>query len=205
MIPYHKGFLCILSGLALIYIFNKQWAIIMEISINNAILVLAEGDITTEETDVIVNAANASLIPGGGVDGAIHRAGGPAIAAACRLIGSCPVGQAVATTAGRLKAKFVIHTVGPRYRDGKHSEAELLQSAYLSSLKLAAEMGLKSISFPAISAGVYGYPLDEAARIALATAIGYLQAHQLPCPVRFILFNHLIYDAFAEQLRKLIN
>ena len=145
--------------------------------INQGTIELVQGDITDEETDAIVNAANSGLRGGAGVDGAIHRAGGPAIMAETRKIGGCPTGQAVITTGGNLKAKHVIHAVGPVYRGGTKGEAELLASAYRSSLKLASAHGLKSIAFPAISAGVYGYPLAEAARIALSTAIDYLRQH----------------------------
>ena len=125
----------------------------MEVKINQGLIALVEGDITEEETDAIVNAANSRLSGGAGVDGAIHRAGGPSIMAECRKIGGCPTGQAVITTGGNLKAKQVIHTVGPVYQGGTKGEAELLRSAYLSSLKLAAAKGLKSIAFPAISYG----------------------------------------------------
>ena len=143
----------------------------MEVKIANGTLALVEGNITCEETDAIVNAANTRLMGGAGVDGAIHRAGGPSIMEECRKIGGCPTGQAVITTGGDLKAKYVIHTVGPIYQDGTKGEAELLKSAYLSSIKLASTKGLKSISFPAISTGAYAYPLKEAAQIALKTAM----------------------------------
>jgi len=176
----------------------------LQIEINQGLIVLVEGDITEEETDAIVNAANSRLRGGAGVDGAIHRAGGPSIMAECRRIGGCLTGQAVITTGGELKAKHVIHTVGPVYRGGTRGEADLLRSAYLSSLKLATAGGLKSIAFPAISTGVYGYPLAEAARIALATAIDYLRDHTALEVVRFVLFDRRTYDAFAGELRKFI-
>jgi O-acetyl-ADP-ribose deacetylase len=176
----------------------------MEIKINGNTLSLVQGDITKEETDAIVNAANSALKGGGGVDGAIHRAGGPAIMEECRKIGSCPTGQAVITTSGNLRAKYVIHTVGPVYHGGKRGEAELLKSTYLESLKLASEKGLKSISFPAISTGAYGYPLEEAALIALTTAIDYMRAHKDIELVRFVLFGSSTYDAFEEELKRLI-
>jgi O-acetyl-ADP-ribose deacetylase (regulator of RNase III) len=172
--------------------------------INQGNIVLVEGDITEEETDAIVNAANSGLRGGAGVDGAIHRAGGPAIMAECRRIGGCPTGQAVITSGGKLKAKHVIHTVGPVYRGGTKGEADLLASAYLSSLKLAAAQGLKSIAFPAISTGVYGYPLAEAARIALATTIDYLRQHTDLKVIRFVLFDRRTYGTFACELKKLI-
>src|SRR5438093_9837213 len=130
-------------------------------------LELVEGDITRQDTEGIVNAANSSLVGGGGVDGAIHRTGGPTIMEECRKIGGCPTGEARITGAGRLAAKKVIHTVGPIYRDGRHGEPGLLASAYRSSLELASESGLKSVAFPSISTGAYGYPMDEAARVAL--------------------------------------
>jgi O-acetyl-ADP-ribose deacetylase (regulator of RNase III) len=171
--------------------------------INQGIIVLVEGDITEEETDAIVNAANSGLRGGAGVDGAIHRAGGPSIMAECRRIGGCPTGRAVITSGGKLKAKHVIHTVGPVYSGGTKREADLLANAYLSSLKLAAAQGLKSIAFPAISTGVYGYPLAEAARIALATTIDYLRQHTDPMVVRFVLFDRRTYDTFAGELKKL--
>ncbi|MCX6664070.1 MAG: O-acetyl-ADP-ribose deacetylase [Euryarchaeota archaeon] len=176
----------------------------MEIKINKSMLALAEGDITKESTDAIVNAANARLAGGGGVDGAIHRAGGPAIMQECRKIGGCPTGQAVITTGGTLKAKYVIHTVGPRYQDGTKGEALLLKSAYLESLTLASTKNITSIAFPAISTGAYGYPLHEAARIALQTIIEYLKEHQDIQLVRFVLYDHTTYDIFTQELKKLI-
>jgi O-acetyl-ADP-ribose deacetylase (regulator of RNase III) len=176
----------------------------MEITINKAVLSLTQGDITRETTDAIVNAANARLAGGGGVDGAIHRAGGPAIMEECRKIGGCPTGQAVITTGGHLSAKYVIHTVGPIYRDGTKGEANLLKSAYLSSLKLASVKGLKSVAFPSISTGAYGYPLDDAARIALEAAIDYLKANDDLELVRFVLFDDGTYDAFCDELGNLI-
>jgi O-acetyl-ADP-ribose deacetylase (regulator of RNase III) len=176
----------------------------MEVKINNSTLALAEGDITNESTDAIVNAANSRLAGGAGVDGAIHRAGGPSIMEECRKIGGCPTGQAVITTGGNLRAKYVIHTVGPVYQGGNRGEAALLKSAHLESLKLTSARKLKSIAFPAISTGVYGYPVDEAARIALKTAIDYLKEHGDIELVRFVLFGRKTYDIFAEELKKLI-
>jgi len=176
----------------------------MEVKIGKSTLAIVEGDITKEETDAIVNAANSGLRGGGGVDGAIHRAGGPSILEECRKIGHCPTGQAVITTGGNLKAKHIIHTVGPVWSGGNRNEAGLLKSAYLESLKIASKKGLKSVSFPAISTGAYGYPLNEAARIALKTAIDYLKEHQEIELVRFVLFGKPMLDVFAEQLKKLI-
>lgn len=175
----------------------------MEIAINKAVLSLVQGDITREAMDVIVNAANARLGGGGGVDDAIHRAGGPLIMEECRKIGGCPTGQAVITTGGNLRAKYVIHTVGPIYRDGTRGEADLLKSAYLSSLKLASAKGLKSVAFPSISTGAYGYPIGEAARIALQTSIEYMKEHDDLELVRFVLFDGRTYDSFCEELKKL--
>ena len=139
----------------------------MQATFNQTLIELVLGDITQENTDAIVNAANSRLAGGAGVDGAIHRAGGPAIMAECRQIGACPTGQAVITTGGNLKARYVIHTVGPIYRGGTHNETHLLESAYKNSLKLALKKDLRSISFPAISCGIYGYPIPEAAHLAL--------------------------------------
>jgi O-acetyl-ADP-ribose deacetylase len=175
----------------------------MEVKISNAILSLVEGDITEEETDAIVNAANSRLAGGGGVDGAIHRAGGPSIMQECRKIGGCPTGQAVITAAGNLKAKYVIHAVGPVYQGGTKGESALLKGAYLESLKLASSKKLKSVAFPAISAGVYGYPLNEAAHIALKTFIDYLKENADIALVRFVLFGRKTYEIFAEELRRI--
>lgn len=174
-----------------------------EVTINRSLLSLIEGDITNEETEAIVNAANTKLAGGSGVDGAIHRAGGRSIKEECQKIGRCPIGQAVITTGGNLEAKYVIHTVGPVYIDGTKAEAELLKSAYWESLKLASARGLKSISFPAISTGVYGYPLNEAATIAIKTAIDYLKEHTDIETVRFVLFGSKAYNTFLEELNKL--
>jgi O-acetyl-ADP-ribose deacetylase len=176
----------------------------MEVKINKSILALVEGDITNESTDAIVNAANSRLIGGAGVDGAIHKAGGPSIMEECRKIGGCPTGHAVITTAGNLMAKYVIHTVGPRYQGGNTGEATLLKSAYLESLKLAPTRKIKSISFPAISTGVYSYPLHDAAYIALKTTIDYLKEYSDIELVRFVLFDHKTYDIFTEELKKLL-
>jgi len=176
----------------------------MEAKINKSILVVAKGDITNESTDAIVNAANSGLRGGGGVDGAIHRAGGPSIMKECRKIGNCPTGQAVITTGGNLKAKYVIHTVGPIYSGGNKREAELLKSAHLESLKLASKRKIKSVAFPAISTGVYGYPKNEAAHIALKTTIDYLNENSDIKLVRFILFDQNTYKIFTEELEKII-
>jgi O-acetyl-ADP-ribose deacetylase (regulator of RNase III) len=173
----------------------------MEIKINETSIVLVCGDITKETTDAIVNAANEHLAGGAGVDRAIHRAGGPAIMVECRRIGGCPTGQAVITTAGKLAAKYVIHTVGPVYHGGSKGEADLLQNAYKNSLNLAQEKRLQSISFPAISCGVYGYPQDEAARLAMKTCIEFARENTGIKLIRHILFNRKIYDIFSAELK----
>lgn len=176
----------------------------MEIKINKSLLVITEGDITNESTEAIVNAANQRLVGGGGVDGAIHRAGGPSIMQECRKIGSCPTGHAVITSAGNLKAKYVIHTVGPIYRGENKKEAILLKNAYLESLKLASTKKIKSIAFPAISTGIYGYPIHKAAYIALKTTIKYLKENDDIKLVRFVLFNSNTFSIFNEELKRLL-
>ena len=176
----------------------------MEIKINKGIFSLAEGDITKQDTDAIVNAANKSLRGGGGVDGAIHRAGGPKILEECIRAGGCETGEAVITTGGNLKAKYVIHTVGPVYRDGLHEESKLLENAYNNSLKLASLKGIKSIAFPSISTGAYRYPLEEAAEIALNTAITYLKEHIDIKLVRFVLFGQKALQVYEKVLKRLI-
>jgi len=166
---------------------------------------LHQGDITLQEVDAIVNAANSRLAGGGGVDGAIHRRGGPDIMAQtdAEYPSGCPTGSAVISGAGKLRAKHVIHAVGPVWRGGGRSEAELLAGAYRRSLELAVESGSKSIAFPALSTGAYGYPMDQAARVALSTAIEFLNAHGQPEVVRFVLFDAGAYGAFAAGLEGL--
>lgn len=171
--------------------------------IGSSRLELVEGDITKQDTEAIVNAANTTLLGGGGVDGAIHRAGGPQILEECKKIGGCPTGEARITTGGRLQAKWVIHTVGPVFRDGQHGEAELLASAYRNSLRLASEKGIKTLAFPSISTGAYGYPMAEAARIALRTAIEYLEHHPEIALVRFVLFGEAALRTYEEALERL--
>ena len=159
------------------------------------------GDITHEKTDAIVNAANSSLLGGGGVDGAIHRAGGPAILEECRRMGGCATGDAKLTGGGRLPARHVIHTVGPVYRDGRHGEPDLLASAYRRSLEVAVEHHLRSIAFPSISTGAYRYPIAEAAAIALRTVAGFLEQHpgQLDV-VRFVLYGGRDLAVYSDAL-----
>jgi O-acetyl-ADP-ribose deacetylase (regulator of RNase III) len=161
---------------------------------------VVQGDITTLDVDVIVNAANESLLGGGGVDGAIHRAAGPELLAECRGLGGCPTGQARMTGGYRLKARHVIHTVGPVWRGGGHREDELLASCYQASLALALEHRLESIAFPAISTGVYGFPLDRATAIAVAEVRKILTANELPLRVIFACFGD---DAFRLYSRLL--
>jgi O-acetyl-ADP-ribose deacetylase (regulator of RNase III) len=174
------------------------------VKVGSATLELVEGDITKQDTEAIVNAANTSLLGGGGVDGAIHRAGGPQILEECRRIGGCPTGEARITTGGRLPARWVIHTVGPVYRDGRHGEAELLARAYRNSLSLASEHGIRTVAFPSISTGAYGYPLAEAARIALTTARDFLAAHPGIALVRFVLFGQAAYRTYDAALAQLV-
>jgi O-acetyl-ADP-ribose deacetylase (regulator of RNase III) len=174
------------------------------VQIGGATLELVEGDITRQDTAAIVNAANNSLLGGGGVDGAIHRAGGPQILAECRQIGGCPTGEARITTGGHLAARWVIHTVGPVYQDGRHGEPELLANAYRNCLALARARGITSVAFPSISTGAYGYSLAEAARIALSTTIAFLEAHPEITLVRFVLFGSAAYQAYDTALTTLI-
>jgi O-acetyl-ADP-ribose deacetylase (regulator of RNase III) len=176
-------------------------------TINGARLSIVQGDITKQDTDAIVNAANSSLMGGGGVDGAIHRAGGSAILEECKQIvvrqGRLPTGQAVITTAGEMQARHVIHTVGPIWRGGTGGEAGLLASAYRESLKLAAENSLSSISFPSISTGAYSYPLDEAADIAVNTVASFLKESTSIKEVVFVLFDSRTFEAYAAAIEKI--
>lgn len=176
----------------------------MKVTIDSSTLELVQGDITKQDIEAIANAANSRLAGGGGVDGAIHRAGGPSIMDECRKIGGCPTGHAVLTTGGNLKAKYVIHAVGPIYRSGHSGEADLLKSAYLSCLKIASEKGIKSIAFPSISTGVYGYPIDEASKIALTTCWDYLSEHTEIELVRFVLFGNANYLAYEKTLKEIV-
>ena len=176
-------------------------------NIGSATLTLMQGDITLQDTDAIVNAANPTLMGGGGVDGAIHRAGGPVILEACEVIvaerGQLKTGQAVITTGGRLKARYVIHTVGPIY-SGKLQDSALLASAYRESLKLAAGHNLKSVSFPSISTGAYGYPLNPAAGIALREVKAFLLRPSSVKEVVFVLYGEANFKAYAEAAGEIL-
>jgi O-acetyl-ADP-ribose deacetylase (regulator of RNase III) len=183
--------------------------VIMEFSVGNATLQLVKGDITDQEADAIVNAANSTLLGGGGVDGAIHRKGGPKILEECKRLRAkewpdgLPTGNAVITTGGNLKAKHVVHTVGPIWHGGFYDESKLLRTAYRNSLKLAVANGLKSIAFPSISTGAYGYPTEEAASVALAAVKDFLEKEDKLELVTFVLFSDKdlgIYEKTAKTL-----
>ena len=176
----------------------------MEVKIGNAKIELLEGDITGQDTDAIVNAANRSLLGGGGVDGAIHRAAGPQLLAECRTLGGCETGDAKITKGYRLKARHVIHTVGPIYHSAGKKAPELLASCYRRSLEVASQNRLKSVAFPSISTGAYGYPLEEAAPIAIQTVLDYLKPHPDIELVRFALFGREAYQAYEKALRELL-
>ncbi len=181
----------------------------MHVIVNKTKLSLIQGDITKQATDAIVNAANSSLMGGGGVDGAIHRTGGWAILEECKKIvakqGRLPTGKAVITTGGNLKARRVIHTVGPVWHDGSRGEADLLASGYTESLSLAVASGLKTISFPSISTGAYGYPIDSAAEVALQAVIRFLERETTLEEVVCVLCDHRTRDVYAETLERLMS
>jgi O-acetyl-ADP-ribose deacetylase (regulator of RNase III) len=182
----------------------------MEFKVGNAILQLIKGDITEVEVDAIVNAANSSLMGGGGVDGAIHRKGGPKILEECKRIRATewpdglPTGKAVITSGGNLKAKFVIHTVGPVWLGGFHVEAELLKQAYRNSLKLATAKGIKTIAFPSISTGAYGYPIEDASRIAIGAVKDFLEKEDKLERVIFVLFSDRDYSVYFETVNSIL-
>jgi len=179
----------------------------MQIKIKNTLFSIIQDDITKQETEAIVNAANSSLMGGGGVDGAIHRAGGIEILEECKKIrkekGTLPAGNAAITTAGNMFTKFVIHTVGPIWRGGKNKESDVLKNCYRNVLTLAQRANIKSISFPSISTGIYGYPIEKASKIALATVIEYVQRHSFFDEIRFVLFSEKDLKMYEDALNKL--
>lgn len=179
----------------------------MKITVNSTNISLVKGDITLQKTDAIVNAANSGLLGGGGVDGAIHRAGGTAILEECKKIveqqGRLPPGKAVITTAGNLAARYVIHTVGPIWQGG-NNESVILSNAYIDSLRLAEKHGIESISFPSISTGAYGYPLEEAAKVAVNAIVNFAREEALSIKeIVFVLFNDDAYTEYAKALGKI--
>lgn len=174
----------------------------MKRTFGEGVVEVVEGDLTKENVDAIVNAANSTLLGGGGVDGAIHRAGGPAILAECKKLGGCDTGDAKITTGGNLSAAHVIHTVGPVYRDGQSGEPELLASCHRRSLEVARENGLRTVAFPAISCGVYGYPIPDAAQIAVGTVAAELEKHGGIDLVRFVLFGADVFAVFQRALEE---
>jgi len=177
----------------------------MEIVVGKSVLALKRGDITKEAVDAIVNAANNSLLGGGGVDGAIHRAGGPAILEECRKLGGCETGDAKITTGGKLPAKHVIHTVGPVWHGGNRNEDKLLASAYRRSMEVAGQNKIRTIAFPSISTGAYGFPIDRASRIAIRTVADYLKDHPEIERATFVLFSEHdlgVYEAALKEIKK---
>ncbi len=176
----------------------------MEMVVNKGKMVLVRGDITRQDTEAIVNAANSSLLGGAGVDGAIHRAGGPEILEECKQIrarhGGCPPGEAVITTGGDLPAMYVIHTVGPVWRGGNAGEEQTLKNCYLNSLKLALENHISTIAFPSVSTGAYGYPIEKACPVAVKTVAGFLAKNDGLKEVRFILFSGPDYRQYVSVL-----
>jgi O-acetyl-ADP-ribose deacetylase (regulator of RNase III) len=180
----------------------------MQVQVAGGVVQLAQGDITKETTEAIVNAANSSLMGGGGVDGAIHRAGGPSILEECKQIrarqGELPTGEAVITTGGNLMAKHVIHTVGPIWRGGDQGEPGLLESCYRSCMTLAREHGIKTLAFPSVSTGVYGYPVELAAPLALMTVVQEMAEHRGAFQLaRWVLFDDKTYTVYADALADL--
>lgn len=186
----HSDYIIIIQGVMVMYKYK------------NVKLNIVEGDITKMEVDAIVNAANNTLLGGGGVDGAIHRAGGPIILEQCKKVGGCPTGEARITTAGNMPSKYVIHTVGPIYKGGKKNEEQLLYNAYANSLRLAKKYNLKSIAFPSISTGVYNYPKEEASEVALRAVMDFIDKEMGIEEVYFVLFsqdNYLIYKELLDK------
>jgi len=183
----------------------KDKTITLEVNVGITTIRLIQGDIIKEKTDVIVNAANTSLRGGGGVDGAIHRAGGQAILQECieKYPNGCKTGEARITTAGSMDAKWVIHTPGPIWRGGKEGENKLLRNSYYNSLLLAKEYGAKSISFPSISTGIYGYPIENASRVAISTVIDSLPQTNIE-EVHFVLFSAKDYQIYEENLKEIL-
>lgn len=183
---------------------------ICEYQVGKAKLCIVQGDITEMDTDAIVNAANPSLMGGGGVDGAIHRKGGPKILEECKRIRATeypdglPTGKAVITTGGNLKARYVIHTVGPIWHGGKHGEPELLAEAYRNSLKLAVSKGLKTIAFPSISTGAYGYPIEKACKVALTTVKDFLEKEDKLEKVVLVLFSQRDFEIYKQAAKEIL-
>jgi O-acetyl-ADP-ribose deacetylase (regulator of RNase III) len=176
----------------------------MKATVHQSTLEIVQGDITQQDTEAIGNAANSALAGGGGVDGAIHRAAGPALMSELRgRYQGCPTGSAVITNGGNLKAKYVIHAVGPRY-SGSPKDPGLLSSAYRKSLELCTQNRISSVAFPSISTGIYGYPVEEASRIALKTAMDYLKDHPEIKLVRFVLFDSKTFDVYKESLKEIV-
>lgn len=178
----------------------------MRVQIGPCTLELAIGDVTQQEVDAVVNAANSALAGGGGVDGAIHRAGGPSIMAetAEKCPDGCPTGQAVITGAGSLKAAYVIHAVGPVWSGGQRGEPDLLAAAYRNSLQVAVDNACQSVAFPSLSTGAYRYPVDAAARTALHAVVAFMLEHEKPALARLVLFSPGIYGAYAAALEELL-
>jgi len=178
-----------------------------EYKVNKTKILFICGDITKQKTEAIVNAANSSLLGGGGVDGAIHRAGGPQILAECKAIrakqGELPTGEAVITSGGNLPARYVIHTVGPIWRGGGNNEAKLLRNAYNNSLQLAREKGIHSISFPSISTGAYRFPIEQAAVIAVNTVREFAQQYEIPSEIWFVLFSEKDLEVYVKAWEKM--
>ena len=176
----------------------------MKVNVQKSILEIVQGDITQQDTEAIGNAANSALAGGGGVDGAIHRAGGPSIMSELKAkYKGCPTGSAVITGGGNLKAKYVIHAVGPRYA-GSLKDPELLSGAYRKSLELCSQNKISSIAFPSISTGIYGYPVEEASKVALKTVTEYLKDHPEIKLVRFVLFDSKTFEVYKESLNAIV-